>query len=61
MVVFLSAAVISCSQAMSIIHRLTNVVGLTESQKYEIIQEIRKTIPFCPVKVVKDDGRNSGR
>jgi hypothetical protein len=46
---------------MSIIHRLTNVVGLTESQKYEIIQEIRKTIPFCPVKVVKDDGRNSGR
>lgn len=61
MVVFLSTAVISCSQAMNIIQRLTNVVGLSESQKIEIIQEIRKTIPFCPVKVIKDDGRNTGR
>lgn len=61
MVVLLSATVISCSQAMNIIHRLTNVTALSELQKIEIIQEVRKTIPSCPIKVVKDDGRNTGR
>ena len=45
---------ITCSSAISIIHRLTKVVGLTEVQKQEIITEIRKTIPFCPIKITKD-------
>jgi hypothetical protein len=54
MIVLLTTSIISCSQAMGIIHRLTKVVGLTESQKVEIIQEIRKTIPFCPVTIKKD-------
>jgi hypothetical protein len=53
MVVLLTTSIISCSQAMNIIHRLTKVVGLTETQKSEIVVEIRKTIPFCPIKVVK--------
>lgn len=61
MVVLLATTVISCSQAVGIIQRLTNVVGLTDTQKFEIIQEVRKTIPFCPIKIVKDDERNSGR
>lgn len=61
MVVLLSATVITCSQALGIIQRLTNITALTEQQKNEIIQEVRKTIPFCPIKVVKDDGRNTGR
>ena len=47
---------ISCSDAFSIIQRLTRVVGLTQLQKTEIVQEIRKTIPFCPV-IVKKDGK----
>jgi hypothetical protein len=55
MVVLLSATVISCSQAMNIIHRLTNVAALTELQKIEIAQEVLKTIPSCPIKVVKDE------
>jgi hypothetical protein len=55
MVVFLSATLISCSQAMDIIHRLKNVVELTEHQKMEIIQEVHKTIPLCPINVVKDE------
>jgi len=55
MVVLLTAT-ISCSQAMSIIHRVTRVVGLTDYQKTEIIQEIRKVIPFCPV-TIKQDGK----
>ncbi len=52
--VVLASAIITCSQAMSIIHRITNIVGLTEVQKTEIVQEIRKVIPFCPVTILKD-------
>ena len=49
MVVLFASTIISCSDAINIIHRITKVVGLTELQKTEIVQEIRKTIPFCPV------------
>ena len=58
MVVFLSTTIITCSQAINVIQRLKKVVGLTESQKTEIIQEIRKTISYCPIKIVEDDTRN---
>ena len=53
MVVFLTATIITCSDALNLIHRLTRVVGLSEVQRTEIVQEIRKVIPSCPVKVVK--------
>lgn len=53
MVVLLASTIISCSDALSIIHRVTKIVGLTEVQKTEIIEEIRKVIPSCPVKVIK--------
>ena len=53
MVVFLTATIITCSDALNLIYRLTRVVGLTEVQRTEIIQEIRKVVPSCPVKVVK--------
>jgi hypothetical protein len=46
--------VISCSDAVNIINRLVNIANLTNIQKTEIIQEIRKTIPFCPVVIKKD-------
>jgi hypothetical protein len=45
--------IISCTQAVGIVHKLTSVVGLTEVQKKEIIIEIRKFIPSCPVKIEK--------
>lgn len=45
--------IISCAQAIGIIHKLTSVVGLTEVQKKEIIIEIKKIIPSCPVKIEK--------
>ena len=54
MVVLFASTIISCSDAINIIHRVTKVVGLTELQKTEIVQEIRKTIPFCPVTIKKD-------
>ena len=53
MVALLITTTISCTQALSVAQRLVSVVGLTELQKSEIIQEIRKVIPSCPVKVVK--------
>jgi hypothetical protein len=55
MVVFLTAT-ISCSQALNIIYRIQRVVGLTEVQKTEIVYEIRKVIPFCPV-TIKQNGK----
>ena len=53
MVVLFASTIISCSDALSLINRLTKVVGLTEVQRTEIVQEIRKVVPSCPVKVVK--------
>ncbi len=53
MVVFLTATIITCSDALNVIQRISRVVGLTEVQRTEIIQEIRKVIPSCPVKVIK--------
>jgi len=55
MVALLLTTTISCAQAMSIVHRLVGVVGLTEVQRTEIIHEIRKVVPSCPIKVVKND------
>jgi hypothetical protein len=52
--VLLLTASITCSQALNLLHRITKVVGLTEFQKTEILTEIRKTIPFCPVTIKKD-------
>jgi len=53
MVVFLTATIITCSDALNVIQRVSSVVGLSEVQKTEIIREIRKVVPSCPVKVVK--------
>jgi hypothetical protein len=56
MVVLTASTIITCSQALSVIYRIQRVVGLTEVQKTEIVQEIRKVIPFCPV-TIKQDGK----
>jgi hypothetical protein len=53
MVVFLST-ILSCSQAFGLVNRITNVVGLTPQQRLEIIQEVRKVVPSCPVTIQKD-------
>lgn len=53
MVTLLSTTLITCSQAVGIINRLQQIVGLTYQQKTEIIQEIRKVIPSCPIKIME--------
>jgi hypothetical protein len=56
MVVLTASTIITCSQALNIIYRIQRVVGLTEVQKTEIVHEIRKVIPFCPV-TIKQNGK----
>ena len=58
MVVILST-IITCSQAFSLVNRMTNVVGLTPQQKLEIIKEVRKVVPSCPVTIQKDVPQSS--
>ena len=50
----LLSTIITCSQAFSLVNRISNVVGLTPQQKIEVIHEIRKVVPSCPVIIQKD-------
>jgi hypothetical protein len=61
MVVLLSTTIISCSQAVSIISRIQQVVGLTYQQRTEIIKELRDFIPSCPVKIETTKNDKSSR
>lgn len=47
--------IISCSDAVSLLNRVQNVIGLTQQQRAEITQVIRQTIPSCPVKIEKNE------
>jgi hypothetical protein len=49
MITLFSVTIITCQQAIGIINRLQQVVGLTYQQKTEIISEVIKVIPNCPV------------
>jgi hypothetical protein len=40
---------LSCSQVQVIAARLQNIALLTPQQKTEIIEEIKKVVPSCPV------------
>ena len=55
MIPLVISTVISCSDAISILNKLTSVVGLTQQQKIEITMELRKIVPTCPV-IIKKDG-----
>jgi hypothetical protein len=55
MVVLLSTAIITCTQALNLINRVSSVVGLTEVQKKEIVLELKKLIPSCPVKIINKE------
>lgn len=53
MIPVFATTIITCSQAIGIVNRLQQVVGLSYSQKMEIIRELTKVIPSCPVKVME--------
>ena len=49
--VVLVSTIITCSQAFGIIDRLQRIVGLSSQQKKEIVIEIKKVIPSCPITI----------
>jgi hypothetical protein len=55
MVVLLSTTIISCTQAVNLISRVSSVVGLTDLQRKEIVLELKKVIPSCPVIITKKE------
>jgi hypothetical protein len=57
MVALFLTTTISCSDAISIVSRITKVVGLTSQQRIEIIQTIRQSIPSCPL-IIKPNDRS---
>ena len=46
---------LNCSQVYAIANRLQNIIGLNYQQKIEIVNELRKIVPSCPVFINKDD------
>jgi hypothetical protein len=58
MVVFFTATIITCSDAIGILNRLQNVVALTQQQKIEISKIVRHHVPTCPIKV-QEDGKSN--
>lgn len=46
---------LNCSQLYSIINRVQSIIHLTPQQKAEIVLELRKVVPTCPV-IIKKDG-----
>jgi hypothetical protein len=59
MVALFLATTISCSDAISIVNRLTKVVGLTSQQRIEIVQTIRQSIPSCPLIIKPNDTKRT--
>jgi hypothetical protein len=47
--------ILSCSQVFAIARRLQNISLLTKEQKNEIILELRKVVPTCPVIIRNND------
>jgi len=55
MVPLMLSTIISCSQAIGLINRVSSMIDLTSKQKSEIIDELRSLVPTCPVTIKKDD------
>jgi hypothetical protein len=49
---------LSCSQVQATINRLQNIAILSSEQKTEIVQELRKVAPTCPI-IIKNDDRST--
>jgi hypothetical protein len=47
--------ILSCSDIVLIANRLVNVRLLTPEQKIEILRELKKVVPSCPL-IIKPNG-----
>jgi len=48
--------ILSCSDIVMIVNRLMNVKLLTVEQKTEILLELKKAVPSCPL-IIKPNAR----
>lgn len=55
MVSLFLTTILSCSDIVMIANRLVNVRLLTSEQKTEILRELKKVVPSCPL-IVKPNG-----
>lgn len=55
MVPLFLTTILSCSDIVMIANRLVNVRLLTSEQKIEILRELKKVVPSCPL-IIKPNG-----
>ena len=46
--------VLTCNQLVSIVNRLSIVIGLSYTQKIELIRVLTDSVPSCPVIISKN-------
>lgn len=51
--------ILSCQQVIVIANRLVNVNLLTVKQKNEILSELHKTVPSCPLIIKSNETKKS--
>jgi hypothetical protein len=56
MVWLFATTIISCNDAIRIADRFSKTVGLTYSQKIELIQTLKSYVPSCPIVLEKYEG-----
>jgi hypothetical protein len=54
MIALFLTTIITCSEAQNILSRIQSQKNLPNYVKSELIEEIKKVIPTCPVKIKKD-------
>ena len=51
--------ILSCQQVIAIANRLVSVNLLTSQQKNEILGELRKTVPSCPLVIRTNESKRT--
>lgn len=54
MIALFLTTTITCSQAQGLLNRIQTHKSLPNYVKIELLEEIKKVIPTCPVKIKKD-------
>lgn len=52
--------ILSCEQVILIANRLQSIALLTPQQRIGIIQELKKSVPTCPVVIKNNDRTKKG-
>jgi hypothetical protein len=47
--------ILNCNQVMGVLARLQNIALLTPQQRLEIVTELKRVVPSCPVIIKPND------